>query len=191
MFPEYTAAVYAMPRNIEIKARISDTRAVEALAAALSDTAPELIEQEDTFFNVPRGRLKLRVFSPTKGELIFYERDDCAGPKCSLYSIVPTIDPSALKSLLSAALGVRAVVRKRRTLYLCGQTRIHLDDVEGLGDFLELEVVLTPEQRVEEGTAIASDLMRRLNIRPSDLVEGAYVDLLMRSSTARCGATGT
>ena len=80
--------------------------------------------------------------------------------------------------LLSAALGVRGEVRKRRTLLLSGQTRIHLDEVVDLGDFLELEVVLEPTQPAEDGELIARELMRRLDVRDEDLVEGAYLDLL-------------
>ncbi len=82
------------------------------------------------------------------------------------------------KSALSAALGIRAIVRKRRTLYMAGQTRIHLDEVEGLGDFVELEVVLLDGQTTEDGTAIADSLMRALAISPNDLTPGAYADLL-------------
>ncbi len=83
-----------------------------------------------------------------------------------------------MKSALSVALGVRGVVRKTRTLYLVGQTRIHLDEVAGLGDFMELEVVLHPGQTDEEGQAIARDLMTRLGVEEKDLLEGAYMDLL-------------
>ena len=76
---------------------------------------------------------------------------------------------------------MRGVVRKTRYLYLAGQTRIHLDDVEGLGQFMELEVVLRPDQTDAEGQAIAEDLMARLGIRKEDLLEGAYMDLLEKS----------
>jgi len=69
-------------------------------------------------------------------------------------------------------------VRKRRWLYLVGYTRIHLDVVEGLGRFLELEVMLQPGQSEEEGAAMASDLLLRLGIAEQDLLPGAYMDLL-------------
>jgi predicted adenylyl cyclase CyaB len=91
---------------------------------------------------------------------------------------VETSEPSAIKAALTAALGVRGVIRKRRTLYLVGQTRVHLDEVEGLGEFMELEVVLRPEQSNAEGQDIAQDLMTRLGVRKEDLVEGAYMDIL-------------
>jgi predicted adenylyl cyclase CyaB len=88
-----------------------------------------------------------------------------------------------LKALLALALGTSSVVRKVRTLYLHGQTRIHLDEVEGLGDFVELEVVLQEGQSEADGQAIARRLMRRLGIQPADLVEGAYMDLLAAADT--------
>jgi len=75
-------------------------------------------------------------------------------------------------------LGVRGVVVKTRHLYLAGQTRIHLDEVAGLGSYMELEVVLRPGQSDAEGQAVAEALMASLGIQPGDLLEGAYMDLL-------------
>jgi len=83
-----------------------------------------------------------------------------------------------LQTALRLALGVRGIVRKTRYLYLSGQTRIHLDDVEGLGQFMELEVVLRDGQSDAEGQTIAEELMTRLGVRKEDLLEGAYMDLL-------------
>jgi len=167
-----------MPANIEIKARVSDPERLQARAATISDVPVQVIPQEDTFFNVPRGRLKLRQESPMEGQLVYYERPDREGPKRSNYLLAPTTEPESLKRALTAALGVRGVVRKTRRLYLSGQTRIHLDEVEGLGHFMELEVVLTPGQSDAEGMAVAEDLMRQLGVEPADLLEGAYMDML-------------
>lgn len=167
-----------MATNIEIKARVRNFAELQTRAAALSDVPVEVILQEDTFFHVPRGRLKLRLLAPGRAQLVYYERPDQDGPKRSNYHIFETTDPENLKTALSLALGVRGVVRKTRHLYLAGQTRIHLDDVEGLGHFMELEVVLRPGQSDAEGQAIARDLMTRLGIRDEDLLEGAYMDLL-------------
>ncbi|MEJ2144810.1 MAG: class IV adenylate cyclase, partial [Acidobacteriota bacterium] len=83
------------------------------------------------------------------------------------------------------ALGVIGRVRKRRRLYLAGNTRIHLDEVEGLGSFLELEVVLSGSQTVAEGEAVAQSLMRELGIPESDLIQGAYVDLIEGNQRVR------
>ena len=112
--------------------------------------------------------------------MVYYERADVAGPKKSDYFIAETSDPEVLKAVLSKALGVRGVVRKKRRLYLVGQTRIHIDEVEGLGAFLELEVVLRRGESVEYGQKIAEDLMAKLGIKPGDLIDGAYIDLLER-----------
>ncbi len=167
-----------MAANIEIKARVNDFEALKARAASISDKPLEIIPQEDTFFNTEKGRLKLRVLAPDLGVLIYYERPDQDGPKRSDYHLAETHDPESLKETLTLALGVRGVVRKTRYLYMVGQTRIHLDDVEGLGHFMELEVVMREGQSDAEGQAIAEDLMRRLGVRKDAWLEGAYMDLI-------------
>ena len=164
--------------NIEIKARVRDLEGLLKRAEALSYTPCNVIVQEDTFFFAPQGRLKLRVLAPDRGELIFYVREDAAGPKRSSYLLFSTTDPVSLGAVLEAGLGVRGVVRKQRSLYQVGETRIHLDEVEGLGSFMELEVVLSSGQSEREGKAIAARLMAELGIKETDLVEGAYIDLL-------------
>ena len=109
-----------MPLNIEVKARARNPQRQQALAAALATSSPEILNQTDTFFCVPDGRLKLRQFTEQRGELIFYQRPDATGPKTSSYRISRTDEPAVLRSLLTAALGVVGEVRKQRTLYLAG-----------------------------------------------------------------------
>jgi len=167
-----------LPYNIEIKAKARDFARQMKLAQAIGGSGAVIL-QEDVFFHVPQGRLKLRFLAPDRGELIYYEREDAAGPKTSDYVISQTGEPETLRRLLASALGELGIVRKKRTLFHAGQTRIHLDEVEGLGCFLELEVVLQPMQSAEEGAAIARDLMNRLQIAPDDLIEGAYLDLML------------
>jgi predicted adenylyl cyclase CyaB len=167
-----------LARNIEIKARIASVAALTTRAAALADVGPTEILQDDTFFNCPSGRLKLRTFPNNTGELIFYRRSDERGPKQSFYVRTPTTDPDSLRETLSLAYGVAGRVRKRRTLYISGRTRIHLDAVENLGEFLELEVVLRDDESLEAGTLEARSLMHRLGVESSQLIERAYVDLL-------------
>ncbi len=167
-----------MPSNIEIKAYARDFGEIRRRAGALSDKPAEILPQEDTFFNTPEGRLKLRVLSTNSGQLIYYTRPDQEGPKRSDYHISLTTDPENLKRVLGLAYGIRGVVRKTRYLYMVGQTRVHLDNVEGLGQFMELEVVLREGQSDAEGQAIAEKLMASLGVEKSDLVEGAYMDLL-------------
>lgn len=167
-----------MPRNVEIKARVHDFEGFKAKAEALSDRPATLIEQLDTFYITPRGRLKLRVLAPDRCELIQYSRADDSSAKTSTYDIVRSSDPAAFSRILESALPIRGVVTKKRYLYLVGATRIHLDEVEGLGTFMELEVVLDKGQTTQYGAAIAEDLMAKLGIRDEDLISGAYIDLL-------------
>ena len=169
-----------MARNVEIKARVCAYQHTVQRARELASSEPVIIPQEDVFFPCPSGRLKLRILGPEHGELIFYQRPDQEGPKTSLYSLTPTSDPTGLRHVLATAYGEKAVVQKTRHLYLVGRTRIHLDRVEGLGDFLELEVVLAEEDSIEGGEAEAHRLMEPLGVLPEDLVPDAYVDLLDR-----------
>jgi adenylate cyclase class IV len=166
-----------MAINVEWKARVHDLQNQRELAERIAGSPPALLEQIDTFFAVAHGRLKLRRLSPDRGELIHYWRVDRSGPRQSNYSIVRTAEPDALCDLLASALGVRGVVRKRRWLYLADQVRIHLDKVEGLGHFLEVEVVMRPGQPIADGERLAEALMGQLDVRAEDLVAGAYVDL--------------
>jgi predicted adenylyl cyclase CyaB len=171
-----------MPSNIEIKAVLENRAGVEAVAARLSDTAPEIIHQHDFFFRCDDARLKLRIFAPNRGELIRYERSNVAEVRCSRYLIARTEDPRVLLEILTAMLGRTGEVRKVRTLYLIGQTRVHLDRVEGLEDFLELEVVLRPDQSEREGQRIAEALLHQFHIEKQHLLAEAYVDLLARQA---------
>jgi adenylate cyclase class IV len=167
-----------MPTNIEIKARVANPEALERAVATLGANGPEILVQEDTFFATPRGRLKLRLLAPDRGELILYSRAEGSDPRPSDYTLAPTADPGALLRILAATLTVLGVVRKTRRLYLAGQTRIHLDEVEGLGSFMELEVVLREGQTDADGAAIARDLMQRLGIAGADLLDRTYFELL-------------
>jgi predicted adenylyl cyclase CyaB len=166
-----------MARNVEIKAWIESVEALAPRAAALADQGPIEIVQDDTFFTCPSGRLKLRAFSAADGQLIFYRRPDQAGPKESFFLISPTASPDTLREALTLAYGQAGRVRKRRTLYLAGRTRIHLDRVDGLGDFLELEVAMADGETAEAGAAEAHDLLAKLGISADHLIDRAYVDL--------------
>src|ERR1044071_9299828 len=140
-------------RNVEIKARVESLAALAPRVAAIADGPPVDIRQDDTFFASPCGRLKLRAFADDRGELIFYERADMRGPRASSYVVAPTAAPDAMREALGRAYGETGRIRKTRTLYHVGRTRVHLDRVEGLGDFVELEVVLAPDEATEHGVA--------------------------------------
>ncbi len=170
-----------MPSNIEIKARAHRFEEIKSRAEKLSDRPVQVIPQEDTFFNTPQGRLKLRILNE-HAELIYYTRPDQEGPKRSDYHITRSNDPENLKRVLDLAYGIRGVVKKTRYLYLIGQTRVHLDDVQGLGQFMELEVVMQEGQSDMEGQTIAENLMSALGVERGDLIDGAYMDLLEKPS---------
>jgi adenylate cyclase class IV len=170
-----------MARNVEIKARIASVAALLPRVREAGGGEPERIVQDDTFFACAQGRLKLRDFGNGRGELIHYQRADAGGPKLSDYVRAPTSDPTALREALTRGGGASSIlgrVRKTRLVSMIGATRVHLDQVENLGAFVELEVVLRHYQSEAEGTAIAHALMARLGIEPSQLVAGAYLDLL-------------
>ena len=167
-----------MPRNVEIKARIENIEDLENRVVGISDGEPIEIVQDDTFFKCVNGRLKLRSFSEDQGELIFYKRADDSGPKECFYLISKTSEPSNLRESLNLAYGEAGRVQKRRILYFIGRTRVHLDRVKGLGNFLELEVVLNDNESSEDGIEEAKTILCQLEIKDTQLVEGAYVDLL-------------
>jgi predicted adenylyl cyclase CyaB len=177
-----------MPTNVEIKAIVRDWNRTCQAAVAISDSPVEILEQEDTFFACPHGRLKLRRFSARRGELIAYRRQNLTGPKSSRYVIAKTNEPGALRTVLADSLGVVGTVKKQRHLYLNGQTRIHLDKVDGLGTFLELEVVMQPEQPTAEGEQIARALMEKLEVKPEHLIADAYIDLILRRERSTTAA---
>ena len=168
----------AASRNIEIKSYAYDIECLRETLEAMSDTAVEVFKQEDVFFSVATGRLKLRILGDGRGELIHYDRPDIGGPRVSHYLIAPPSAPETLMTILSRVLKTVGTVRKRRSLYRVGQTRIHLDQVEKLGDFVELEVVLRPNQTEEDGVTIAEACLSRLEISREHLVREAYIDLL-------------
>lgn len=171
-----------MPRNIEVKARIDSVQALLPRARAVAGGEPVAMTQDDTFFRVPHGRLKLREFSDGSAELIHYHRPDSGGAKASDYVRVPVPDAAALRDALARGCGVLGRVRKERLLLIAHaggfNTRIHLDRVQGLGDFMELEVVLEGEQSDAEGVAVAEQLMRDLGLASAPRLAGAYLDLL-------------
>ena len=167
-----------MSRNIEIKASAPDLQALESHVREIADSGPEVIDQDDTFFRCDTGRLKLRQLSNNHGELIFYQRADVTGPKSSFYLKTETGDPEGLRQALDLAYGKIGRVKKRRVLYLSGKTRIHLDTVNALGTYVELERVLDESESTDIGTKDIEQIIKRLKIEPKQLVKGAYLDLL-------------
>lgn len=170
-----------MNRNIEIKARVENFDKLFNSVTELSDSECQILNQRDVFFNCPGGRLKLRIFEDKTGEMIFYNRENTESPTCSYYKIVPVENPTSINELFEMAYGIKGEVKKTRYLFFIGQTRIHLDKVENLGNFVELEVVLKENQSEIEGKSIADEIMKRLNINKTDLISNAYIDIVIRN----------
>ena len=163
--------------NIEIKARYENAERAEENLNALGAGLAGTFHQKDTYFNVDDGRLKLRELGTDEGHLIFYKREDLAGPKRSDYEIAKPEDPEALRDILNKIHGTWGEVEKTRQVWLWENVRIHLDDVKGLGQFVELEAV-TEEKGIEESHQRVETLMRALEITSDQLVEGSYGDIL-------------
>jgi len=174
-----------MPENIEIKARVRDWESLKKKAEEICGSPAEVLKQEDTFFETKPRRLKLRVFSDDKGELIYYRKEDIPGPKRSDYQIVPIKSPAKVKAMLSKALGIRGTVIKSRTVYKKENVRIHLDEVEGLGRFVEIEVVLLSCHDRLQGEKSAKQFVEKLGIKETDLLEKSYIDMLKKVSGSK------
>jgi predicted adenylyl cyclase CyaB len=167
-------------RNLELKARYPNHASAETVLAKLGATREWSLRQVDTYFVVPRGRLKLREQEGrSEAQLIAYDRPNEIAVRASDYQLVPVPDPAALKSALTRTLGVRVVVAKRRTLWMWHNVRIHLDEVESLGTFLEFEAVLaSPDEPDAASRERLDQLIELLQIRDEDRIAASYSDLL-------------
>jgi homotetrameric cytidine deaminase len=171
----------APSRNIEIKARIANPEAALELALGLGADDQGEFSQRDTYFSRARGRLKLREQEPGDDELIQYRRADDAGARVSNYRRVQAGAPGELREALDAALGTLVVVKKRRRLLLVDGVRIHLDEVEGRGSFLELEAVASAGSDLAGEHAKIARLQALLLVEDEALVAKSYSDLLLDS----------
>jgi homotetrameric cytidine deaminase len=169
----------AASRNIEFKARDPQPARTLELALALGAEDRGEIAQTDTYFARARGRLKLREQQPGEAELIQYRRSDWPGARESDYRRVAAADAPALRDALDAALGTLVVVEKRRRLLVHDSVRIHLDEVEGLGSFLEVEAVAQPDSDLSPEHDKVSRLRGELEIGDDALVAQSYSDLLL------------
>lgn len=165
-------------RNLERKARLRSLSAARGVAARLATAALGVQTQVDTYFPCPHGRLKLRQIAGCESQLIWYARADDPQPKPSDYRLTRVADAEALRDTLAAACGVAIVVRKRREIWLYHTVRLHLDEVEGLGPFLEFEAVVGPD--ADESTCLArlETLRAAFELTDADLLAGSYSDLL-------------
>ena len=167
-------------QNLEFKAVLPDFQKAIAVAHAIDAEDCGILQQVDSYFCSSTGRLKLREFlnSETGAELIAYQRSDQATARLSTYDRVEIPDPIALKRGLTATLGLRAVVRKDRHLFLWQGVRIHIDRVTELGDFIEFEAVLSPGDTLEDAERRLKFLTEHFGITPRDILSASYVDLI-------------
>ena len=166
-------------RNVELKARDVDPARTLRRCQELAADDQGVLRQRDSYFGARDGRLKLREQEPGPSYLIHYRREDEAAARPSEYALVEIADPLALGRLLASALGIDCIVEKERRLFLWEQNvRIHLDRVEGLGTFVEIEAVAQPASNLERERDQAERLRALLGIEPSQLVPTGYSDLL-------------
>jgi adenylate cyclase class 2 len=170
--------VNELRRTIELKARLREPAGARAVAESLADRRVELQTQCDTYFHCPLGRLKLREIEGRGAQLIWYDRADQSEAKGSDYRLVDVSDSQGLLAALTAALGIRSVVRKRRLIYWHQNVRIHLDEVDGAGSFLEFEAVLSDPADEPALRQLVDELARRFELKSDDLLRGSYGDML-------------
>ena len=162
--------------NIEIKARANNLASLEIVAKKLATTHLGLDHQIDTYFQTKEGRFKLRESTLKGAYLIPYLRPDVSGPKKSDYAMIPVDDGQKIKELFSKILGPLKVIKKTRDIYLINNIRVHLDNVENLGTFLEFEAVYeNPQDEASERSKV-HDLLNQFGIKESDLITHSYSD---------------
>lgn len=164
--------------NVEVKARCPEPDTIRSILKKHNAEFKGTDHQTDTYFSVPRGRLKLREGN-IENNLIYYRRSDTKDPKSSRIDLMPVQHPASLKSVLAAALDVRIVVDKRREIYFIDNVKFHIDTVKGLGSFVEIEAIdrtgTVGEEQLREQ---CRHYLRLFAISDRDLVAHSYSDLL-------------
>jgi predicted adenylyl cyclase CyaB len=165
-------------RNLERKERYPDLAAAEQALQQLGTRLEGVQLQTDTYFRVASGRLKLREIAGQQAVLIWYNRPHEQGERLSQYYLVPVSDPQTLRAALTAALGVRGEVRKKRTIYHYCNVRIHLDEVVDLGSFVEFEAVLSATDGEAVSRERLAELGRVLQLESTQNLAGSYADIM-------------
>jgi adenylate cyclase class IV len=166
-------------RNLEAKFRLPDLALARARALEIGFKPQSILRQRDTFYIVANGKLKLRE-QEDGASLIHYRRGGHGGLQLSDYSILPVSDPAALRAMLADSLGVLAEIRKVRTLMIRRNVRLHLDHVEGLGDFGEIEAVLAEDDSPAKYHDEAASIIEDLGLTGVKLIDASYFELLRR-----------
>ena len=165
--------------NIEIKARINEAARIRNFLLENNAKFIGIDHQQDTYFNVKRGRLKLREGN-IENSLIYYERADLDGPKNSHFQLLKVTNSKQLKDVLEKSIGIKVIVRKKREIYFIGNIKFHIDEVPGLGSFIEIEASNLNDDISEEALLEQCEFyMKKFEIKPEDMVSNSYSDLLL------------
>jgi len=144
-------------------------------AKSLCPRSQKILLQHGVYYNVPNGRLKLRIINTSEAELIYYSRPDKKGSRYSDYFVLPVANPKLLHTLCPTALGQKVVVKKKRRFFLYKNARIHLDDVCGLGTFIEFEILVKYGKR--QAQTLLKFLSDKFEIKRSATIAISYSDL--------------
>ena len=170
-----------MSSNIEFKAKLNNRNLAENIIAKYSQASPEILKQQDIFYNFKPGRLKMRTVNSSESELIFYIRHNITGIKISKFNRIKLKNPRLVNSVLSKLMGKIGEVKKIRTLYLKENIRFHLDEVIGLGNFIEVEYILPKNERRELAEKKVDDIIKILKIKKKDFIDVSYMDMINKS----------
>ncbi|RLI22006.1 hypothetical protein DRO54_02255 [Candidatus Bathyarchaeota archaeon] len=167
---------------VELKAKIDDIDEVREKILKLNAKFVGKFRQIDTYFDVPKGRLKLReVEGNPSAQLIYYERENVAVPKKSEVFILEISKPEEFKEKTEKILEIKSVVEKIREIYFYKGTKIHLDSVKKLGFFIEFEKE-TSLSEIEETKKFLKKLMEKLEIKPQNLMKSSYGELILNAN---------
>jgi predicted adenylyl cyclase CyaB len=166
-----------VPQNLEMKAVFPDLHRAAVIAKNLGARDKGMLHQKDIYFDIPRGKLKLRILNKNSCELIAYSRPNRKGGRYSTYQILPVRDSASAERFYASIFNTRVIVKKKRRLFLYKNARIHLDKVEQLGNFIEFEVVVT--QGKKQARKLFQALVDAFGIKDSQTIEGSYGDMIM------------
>jgi adenylate cyclase class 2 len=177
-------------RNVEFKAKVDNLEKLEAKLLALNPVFKGTDHQIDTYFNVAKGRLKLREGN-IENALINYNREDTAAAKESAIVLYRHEPNKALKDILTLQLGVKVVVDKTRKIYFINNVKFHFDLVKGLGTFIEVEAI-------DDSNAFAIEQLKEqcdyyfdfFELKQENLINQSYSDLVEQNKTAIVGDDG-
>ena len=182
-----------MAKNLEFKGQFQSLKGLYPRLTDLNAVSHETVHQIDTYFHITKvkgssrseacePRLKLREADGwSEGWLIYYERPNQDGSRYSQYQLCEIADPGSLKGLLNVALGVKTIVKKQREVWMFNHTRIHLDTVADLGQFVELETVFRGQTEAE-AIGEHQHVKAVLHLDAVDPIAVSYSDLVMQKS---------